>query len=394
MLSYARDRSQPCVRLTQIGLKARGLDVIDAPTVAKDRPDLGLSYASRSPIARLLVAEAHQKVGATQPKNSPEAISEVGAIFVREHMKQPRINDGVEWLLGHGEVERVGELETSLETTPFCFGPRLPDRGRRAVDPRCNEAMLGQVEDVFAGPAPDVQDQPSDLAGLGQPHDRGLRAADIPWRGSEVSGFKYVCRHGWKFPSNLDRLSPEVGQLGARSPDGSAQLVDADEVARRIAEGAVADAVRLLDRLLDDFGAAGLDPREDAVEVGSGQDDGSIAALGHHLDDGAALVVGDGAGADAWRVKDDRRAGLVGRADRDPAHPTVSDIIADLEAEGVAIERERCVRVGVWEEARVNAEVRGSHARTGSVTRASRILIGLVTCFATHGAIPSVARAS
>src|SRR5438128_948707 len=138
----------------------------------------------------------------------------------------------------------------------------------------------------------------------------------------------------------------------------------------------------------------GPHPREDALEVGSGQDDGGIAALGHHLDDGAALVVGDGAGADTWRVKDDRRAGLVGRADRNPAHPAVSDIVADLEAEGVAIEGERCVRVGVREEGRVNGEVHGGHARTGSVTRASRFLIGLVTCFATQGAIPSVARAS
>src|SRR5438067_11499523 len=195
-------------------------------------------------------------------------------------------------------------------------------------------------------------------------------------------------------PSNLDRLSQGVGQLGARSPDGSAQLVDADEVARGIAEGAVADAVRLLDRLLDDLGAAGLHPREDALEVGSGQDDGGIAALGHHLDDGPALVVGDGAGADACRVKDDRRARLVGRADRDPPHPAVSDIIADLEAEVVAIEGQRCVRVGMREESRVNSEVYGGHTKTGSVTRASRFLIGLVTCFATHGAIPSVARAS
>src|SRR5256885_7299245 len=121
MLSDARDRSQPCVRLTQIGVKGRGLDVIDAPAVAKDRPDLGLSSAPRSPIARFLVAEALQKVGAAPPNDSPEAISEVGAVFVREHMKQPGINDGVEWLLGHGEVERVGELETSRETTPFCL---------------------------------------------------------------------------------------------------------------------------------------------------------------------------------------------------------------------------------------------------------------------------------
>ena len=34
-------------------------------------------------------------------------------------------------------------------------------------------------------------------------------------------------------------------------PDGSAQLLDAEQVAGRIPEGAVADAVRLIGRLLD-----------------------------------------------------------------------------------------------------------------------------------------------
>jgi hypothetical protein len=38
--------------------------------------------------------------------------------------------------------------------------------------------------------------------------------------------------------------------------------------------------------------------------------------------------------------------------------------------------------------------VHGGHSNGGSVTRASRFLIGLVTCFATHDGIPAVARAS
>jgi hypothetical protein len=51
----------------------------------------------------------------------------------------------------------------------------------------------------------------------------------------------------------------------------------------RVADGAVADAVRLLGRLRDDLGAAGLQfglkPREDPVEVGGGQVDAEVAAL-------------------------------------------------------------------------------------------------------------------
>ena len=119
----------------------------------------------------------------------------------------------------------------------------------------------------------------------------------------------------------------------------------------------------------------------------------AVGALGHHLGDGAALVVGD-AGVGGRRRQDDGRAGLVGGADRDPAHLAVSDVVADLEAEGVAVEGQGGVRVVVREEARVNGDVHGGHASCGSVAGASRFLIGLVTCFATHGGIPAVARAA
>src|ERR671915_128393 len=53
----------------------------------------------------------------------------------------------------------------------------------------------------------------------------------------------------------------------------SAQLLDADQVARGIAKGAVADAVRLVGRLLDDLGVAGLQPLEGAVKVFGGEVD-------------------------------------------------------------------------------------------------------------------------
>src|SRR4051794_30637769 len=64
--------------------------------------------------------------------------------------------------------------------------------------------------------------------------------------------------------------------VGPGSPDRSAQLLDTDQVARGVAEGAVAHPVRLLDRLLDDLGVAGLQPLEDAVEVVGGQQDPAV----------------------------------------------------------------------------------------------------------------------
>ena len=116
--------------------------------------------------------------------------------------------------------------------------------------------------------------------------------------------------------------------------------------------------------------------------------DAGVGALGHHLGDGAALVVGD-AGRGGRRVQDDGRAGLVGGTDRDPVHPAVLDVVADLEAERVAVEGQGRVRVVVREQALVNGDVHGGHASVRSVTGASRFLTGLVTCFATHGGIPA-----
>src|ERR1700693_3572628 len=114
-----------------------------------------------------------------------------------------------------------------------------------------------------------------------------------------------------------DFVSVLVALLIVRSSEGSAELGDADLVARGIAEGAVPKAVWLLDWLLDDLGTAGLQPLEGTVEVGGGQNDPGVAALRHHLDDRAALIVGDPGGG-GRRIQVDRRAGLVGGADCDP----------------------------------------------------------------------------
>jgi hypothetical protein len=49
--------------------------------------------------------------------------------------------------------------------------------------------------------------------------------------------------------------------------------------------------------------------------------------------------------------------GWSGGADRDPAHPAVADAVADLEAEGVTVEGQGCLRVVVVrQEARVNGD--------------------------------------
>src|SRR5207302_2665942 len=101
--------------------------------IAKNGADLGLRDAARSPIARLLVAEAHQEVGATRSNHSPKAISKSMALLVGEHVEQPAIDHGIE-PPRQREVEGVRDLELNFEAALFRLGLCLLDRGRRAVD--------------------------------------------------------------------------------------------------------------------------------------------------------------------------------------------------------------------------------------------------------------------
>src|SRR4029453_2482081 len=65
-------------------------------------------------------------------------------------------------------------------------------------------------------------------------------------------------------------LSAIANHLFVLNESHPLDLLDADHVARGIAERAVADAVRLIGRLLDHFGAAGFYLREGVVVVGGG----------------------------------------------------------------------------------------------------------------------------
>src|SRR5438132_973845 len=117
------------------------------------------------------------------------------------------------------------------------------------------------------------------------------------------------------------------------SPGGSAQLLDADQVARGIAEGAVANAVWLLDRLLDDLGGAGLAP------VGAGRHAGQF---------------GEASAEGAQRRAADRETDL-GDAEIAPAQQRHRAL--DLPRHQVAVRR---FAVG---EPELAAEVPGRHVR-------------------------------
>ena len=62
----------------------------------------------------------------------------------------------------------------------------------------------------------------------------------------------------------------------------SADLVDADEIAAGVAEGAVSDSPGLVGRLLHDIGATRLHSGEHVIDIGDSENDAGKRPLGHH----------------------------------------------------------------------------------------------------------------
>lgn len=109
------------------------------------------------------------------------------------------------------------------------------------------------------------------------------RSSQWGWRGAAVL-------------SAVDPTPPWQGSAASRRAlrmDRLRQLLYADEVARRVADRAVAGSPWRIGLLLDDLDVRGLQPLEGAIKVVAAEEDHGIGAFGHHLADGAALVVGD-----------------------------------------------------------------------------------------------------
>ena len=118
-----------------------------------------------------------------------------------------------------------------------------------------------------------------------------------------------------------------------------------------------------------------------------------VGALGHHLGDGAALVVGD-AGVGGRRVQHDRGAGLARRADGDPAHAARSRRRCGPRSRGCrGRSASEASGSSCGRKAGVDGDVHGGHARRGAGAGASRFLTGRVTCLATHDGMPGRRRA-
>src|SRR5690242_19399438 len=136
-------------------------------------------------------------------------------------------------------------------------------------------------------------------------------------------------------------------RLGKRLVSG---LLEPDQVARRVAERAIPDAVRLVHRLLQHLAATLANVLERRVAVVRAEVDAAEQALGeqllHDLAVGRRRVrVGE------RRLEDAVDVGLALGPDRGPPRALVLDVIAGLEAEEVAVEGQRLVVVVDGDEA-------------------------------------------
>src|SRR5215472_4219989 len=163
-------------------------------------------------------------------------------------------------------------------------------------------------------------------------------AADVPRMATAASTWRKHCQ--------LASRSQPASQLGSRGR----RLVDAHQVAGRVTHSAVPRAPRLLDRLLDYIGSRGAHLLEDEVEVIGAEVDAVEGSLGEQRGDDvsvgrtAALIVRE----------DDRDVWLGSRADGRPPEPFITDVIAQFQAEYVAIKGQREVRVMDEDEAAGN----------------------------------------
>src|SRR5690554_3280397 len=187
------------------------------------------------------------------------------------------------------------------------------------------------------------------------PADTASRASTVPSRPGPRMPRVLILRGG----SVAIRPSYDPQSDRGAAEKRLSELVDADEVARRVPERAVAHAVVLVGRLLHDVRAAGLEALEEAVEVLRGKRECGVDALRDQGQDRCALLIRD-AGVDCRWMQHDRRL-LSGGPHGEPAHVLVADVLTDFEPEQVSIEAESGIGVGVGQEGVVDADIHGDH---------------------------------
>ena len=229
----------------------------------------------------------------------------------------------------HRRHEALHERAVRLVDQPLRLG------GDRAE----HERALARARHAREHREPSLRDLEADV--LEVVHPGAVHPDQVMAVGGVQGRFRGALAH---WVSSVRRRAEHRRAGGRRSADRRAPgsgLRDPHEVARRVAERAVAGAPGLRHRLLQHLGAGGPDRLERGVEVVGAEDRGLERALRHEREQRVAL----GLRATAVRLEQHDVDVLPGAPTVTQRKPSDGDVVADLEAEGVAVEAERGVGV-------------------------------------------------
>src|SRR6266851_1285873 len=186
--SEAFDRCEPGLGAVVVDRDGenRGLYRPDRPAVHESSAQLGLRHPAWAPVPGLAFAETHQVVHPPGAKGRPQTVDINWALLVVEDMEYATVGDDVELPPQPVKVQHIPDLEHRADAPLLRLGPRALDGQLRHVHSHCLRTVARRQHHVLAGSAADVQHVSVELASIGQPHEVGLRPADVPGRRSLV----------------------------------------------------------------------------------------------------------------------------------------------------------------------------------------------------------------
>ncbi|MDY0063402.1 MAG: hypothetical protein RBU45_26600 [Myxococcota bacterium] len=105
------------------------------------------------------------------------------ALLVLEHVIQPAIEDRIEGATQRRQIERIAEHEGGGEAARSALLLGEVERSLRRIEPPGLETAAGQLQDVLARAAAEVEHRPGQRKLVEGNQQLGLGTADVPGRG-------------------------------------------------------------------------------------------------------------------------------------------------------------------------------------------------------------------
>jgi hypothetical protein len=166
---------------------AIGCDVDDVPpiTSGERRSQLVLTNGMRPRIGAL-VTKAQNVESSTGLHHGREIRHVRGSLVAIERVEESAIQDRIETASERCQVERVGHIKSSVDATVGRLRPGHRDRRLGNVDTENRKAKRGDEQRILTAAASSIEHVARESAFGCQTHDRRLRLADIPRRGTIV----------------------------------------------------------------------------------------------------------------------------------------------------------------------------------------------------------------